>query len=264
MIKLSVITPTFNNINKLKKNIASVSNQTFKNMEHVIVDNISDDGTDKLVEDYRKRVQYPVVYIRERDNGIYNAMNKGVRAAKGEWIHILNSDDCYSSNKILELLISEDICRYDVVASSILVRDGKTNKISSKWVPEYIKEINHYNFPHSGMVIKKKFYKVHGYYNEKYRILSDSMFCMKNLPKADYKIITKPLVVMLNSGVSNKFSFTKIYELIIFNLLYYKGPIRYKIKFIFLNLLRDLFLLFRILRNKFRKLIKLSGYFCIY
>ncbi|MHB8276119.1 MAG: glycosyltransferase [Candidatus Humimicrobiaceae bacterium] len=258
MAQISIVTVTYNNAEKLRANIDSVLSQSFCNIEHIIVDNLSRDDTESLVKEYKNKADYPVIYIREKDNGIYNAMNKGIQASSGVWVHTLNSDDYYYSEKSLSSLNTEDNEGYDVIANAILTKNEKTGSIISKWVPDYNKEINHYNFPHSGMVIKKDFYEKYGYYNEKYRILSDAMYCMKFLPFAKYKIYEEPLVVMLDSGISNKFSFTKSRELMIFTLCYYKGPLKYRIKFIIKNLFMDIKSIFKIFFKKlisFKKLI---------
>jgi len=254
--KISIITPTFNRIKGLLKNIESVSEQTYVNKEHIIIDNLSDDGTQELVEKYMSEVSYHVVYIREQDFGIYSAMNKGIKVARGEWIHILNSDDYYVSGKSLELFFKEDISGFDIIAHPILIRNEKSGKIVSRWDPEYKSDINHYNFPHSGMIIKNNFYKLNSLYKENFKILSDAIFCLENIPKSKYKISKQPLAIMSDSGISNKFSFTRTKELIIFNFKYYKGPFKYKLKFTFLNIKRDLISILKDLKNNKLKRIK--------
>jgi glycosyltransferase involved in cell wall biosynthesis len=249
MIKLSIITPTFNNASVLKENINSVLAQSFKDVEHIIIDSLSNDGTDKLVDDYKKIANYPVIYVREKDNGLYEAINKGIKIARSEWIHILNSDDYYYSNESIKELFKSDIQSFDVITCSIVIKNEKNDKLNSIWVPEYNVKINHYNFPHPGIVIKKSFYDLNGYYNEKFKIISDAIFVMENMSKAKYKIIDSPLVVMAESGISNKLSWTKTYEGIIFNIKYYKGSRKNKIKFIMMDLKRD----FRIFLVKMMK-----------
>lgn len=253
MLKLSIITPTFNNVNGLRKNIDSILSQTFKDLEHIIIDNLSKDDTKNLVEEYKAKANYKVIYIRENDIGIYNAMNKGIKIARGEWIHILNSDDCYATKRTLENFFKEGISFYDIIANSILIKDEKTKKIVSRWDSEYKNDINHYNFPHSGMIIKNDFYRANGLYKENFKIISDAIFCMENIPKAKYKIRRQPFVIMSEEGISNRFSFVRTKELLIFNFRYYKGPFRYKLKFTFLNFKRDLI---SILKNIKKKLIK--------
>lgn len=253
MIKISIVTPTYNNLENLKKNIESVYNQTIKNKEHIIVDNLSSDGTDIFVTEYIKKADYPVIYIRERDSGAYEAMNKGIKVARGKWIHILNSDDYYYSDSSLKILLEEDIEDFDVVSNSIFVKNEEDDGDSSVWIPVFNEKINHYNFPHTGMVIKKSFYEKHGYYNEKYKIISDAIFVLENLPRARYKIMGRPFVVMSNKGISNKLSWTRFYEGISFILFFYKGSVAEKIKYIFIDSKRDFLIFLRLLKKKIEK-----------
>jgi glycosyltransferase len=251
-MKISIITPTLNDLIKLKENIVSIYGQNYKDIEHIIVDSLSDDGTKEFIEEYQKKADYPVIYICEKDKGTYDAMNKGIRASSGEWVHILNTDDRYVSNKSLEFLMNQDITDYDIIANSILVWHEEINSYS-KWIPESKSRIDHYNFPHTGMVIKKKFYESYGLYNENYKIISDAIFCMENIPKAKYKIIKEPLVIMAGSGVSNKLSYLRMREGLIFIWVYYKGSFFEKIKYTFIDTIRDFKILLRIIKNKFKK-----------
>jgi glycosyltransferase involved in cell wall biosynthesis len=227
MIKLSIITPTFNRKEKLVFNLESVKNQTFKFIEHIIVDNMSSDGTDSLIAEYQKKASYPVIYIREADNGVYNAMNKGIIKSQGLWTHILNSDDCYSSSDVLQnLFSSQNIEDYDIIVNPILTGENG----NSLWKPEFNEKINHYRFPHPGLLVKKCFYNKHGYYNEKYKIISDAIWGIKYFPLSRYMILEKPLVTMSDGGISSKISLKNIYEPVICTLFYHKYPIYYKIQ----------------------------------
>lgn len=229
MIRVSIITPTYNRVNKLRLNIKSVLDQQFKDIEHIIVDNLSDDGSEELVKAYIKRADYPVRYIREKDSGLYQAMNKGIKEAEGEWIHILNSDDGYFFSSSLKDIFNLNIAHVDLVACGVMVaRDHKQTYCR----PEYKKEINHYYFPHQGLLIRKKLYELNGYYEERFKIISDAIFAIKNFPKAKYLIIDKPLVVMSSGGLSDEKSFTNLYERILCITFYHKFPILHKIRLI--------------------------------
>ncbi len=103
-MKVSIVTPTWNRAATLKQTIESVESQTLTPFRHVIVDNLSDDKTSDLVCDYKKRAAYDVVHLRERDRGIYDAMNKGTHAAGGEALYFLNDDDRLFAPDSLELL----------------------------------------------------------------------------------------------------------------------------------------------------------------
>ena len=95
--KISIITVVKNNEKFIEKNILSVINQTYKNYEHIIVDGNSSDGTLKIINKYRNKISK---IISEKDDGLYDAMNKGIKNATGDIISILNSDDYYYENAL--------------------------------------------------------------------------------------------------------------------------------------------------------------------
>lgn len=101
MAKITVITPTWNQGEFIKDTIESVVNQTYKDIEYIIVDNCSDDGTKELVESYLEKDDR-IKYLREKDHGQAEAINKGFRIATGDIVCWLNSDDFYYDNKVLE------------------------------------------------------------------------------------------------------------------------------------------------------------------
>jgi glycosyltransferase involved in cell wall biosynthesis len=228
MVKLSIITPTFNRYNQLQNNIKSVSSQSFKEIEHIIVDNMSNDGTDELVIKYQDDAVYPVIYIREPDKGIYEAMNKGLKKASGEWVHILNSDDVYHSFSTLENLFSINYQDFDIIVNPIIVKNEGSNEYF--WTPTYNEKIRHYRFPHTGLIIQNEFYNRFGYYNEKYKIISDAIFINKNLPRAKYIILNEPLIIMSNNGISSNLSSLYYYERFLAITFYHNFPILFKIK----------------------------------
>ena len=100
-MKISIITATYNSEEFIISNLNSVNSQTYENYEHIIVDNKSKDKTLEIVKKNGKRLKI----ISERDDGIYDAFNKGIELASGDIISILNSDDYYSDNKILENIV---------------------------------------------------------------------------------------------------------------------------------------------------------------
>jgi glycosyltransferase involved in cell wall biosynthesis len=257
MTKLSIVTATYNRINELRKNILSVANQSLKDKEHIIVDSLSTDGTDRLINDYIKRADYPVIYIREKDSGPYDAFNKGIKISNGEWVHTLHSDDCYYNNENLETILNGDIKNIDVLACAILIKDiGSFYSENSLWIPTYNDKINHYSFAHTGMIIRKSFYESNGYYNTNFKIISDAIFVIQNMPKAKYFISEIPLVIMDTKGISNKVSFRKTYERLICTIFYYKFSLVYKIKFVFLGFYWDIILLLKLIKNKLKKVLK--------
>lgn len=101
MNKITVITPTWNQAEFIRDTIESVINQTYREIEYFIIDNCSDDGTQEIVEEYCAR-DSRIIYIRERDHGQAQAINKGLRRASGDIVCWLNSDDYYYDEHVLE------------------------------------------------------------------------------------------------------------------------------------------------------------------
>lgn len=98
-MKITVITPTFNQAEFIKDTIESVVNQSYQNIEYIIVDNCSEDGTEEIVRTYMERYPY-IVYIREKDRGQADAINKGFQRATGDIVCWINSDDFYYSDDV--------------------------------------------------------------------------------------------------------------------------------------------------------------------
>lgn len=98
---LSIITINYNNAEGLKKTLASVAAQTVTEFEHVVVDGASTDGSAEIIREYAESAPYPVRWVSEPDKGIYNAMNKGLRMASGDYVQVLNSGDIYASEHVI-------------------------------------------------------------------------------------------------------------------------------------------------------------------
>ena len=103
-MKISIITATYNSGRTLRHTIESVLRQTYQDIEYLIVDGCSKDDTLEIVKDYESKFGDKMRWISEPDNGIYDAMNKGLRMATGDVVGILNSDDFYTSDDIVETI----------------------------------------------------------------------------------------------------------------------------------------------------------------
>jgi len=205
---VSVITVVFNNKDTIESTIKSVLGQTYKNIEYIVVDGGSTDGTVDVIKKYNK---YISKWISEPDNGIYDGMNKGIKMATGQIIGILNSDDVCADNKVIEVVVkaieenSADCCWGDLV----YIDRENTDKIIRYWKSSEFKEGKFkrgWMPPHPTFFVKKYVYEKYGYFNLDFPIAADYELMLRLLEK--YKIrscyIPKVLVKMRTGGKSNR------------------------------------------------------------
>lgn len=112
---VSVVTPCYNSRNTIERTLECIENQTYKNIEYIIVDGASTDGTLKIIEQHKDKLPKNLTVVSEKDNGIYDAMNKGIRLAKGQLIGIVNSDDWYENDTIEQAVKNYGGSQYEVI-----------------------------------------------------------------------------------------------------------------------------------------------------
>lgn len=170
-MKLSIITVNLNNRDGLQKTIDSVISQTFKDFEWIVIDGGSTDGSRELIE---QNADHFAFWVSEPDKGIYNAMNKGVVVAKGEYLLFLNSGDRLVNDLTLDRCFSHD-SNADVVYGDVCLWDG--NELKEKRFPENLSLGFFYNqtLCHNATFIKKSLF-ADGLYDESYKIVSDWAF----------------------------------------------------------------------------------------
>lgn len=110
-MKLCIVTINYNNAEGLRKTLASVAAQTYRDIEHIIVDAASTDGSVEIIKEYEEKIHLThstihIVWTSEKDKGIYDAMNKGIRKATGDYVWILNSGDCAASSDVVERMMN--------------------------------------------------------------------------------------------------------------------------------------------------------------
>lgn len=181
---LSIITINFNNNQGLRKTLDSILSQTSSEFEHVIIDGGSTDGSKELIEEYANRVSYPVNWVSEKDRGIYNAMNKGIKRANGEYIQILNSGDCLASDDVVEKMLkalSEKVLaigKIPILYGNMLkdYGNGKTIKDTCRfenYIPESFLYFYKGTLNHDCAYMRRDLFNKYGYYNEQMKICSD-------------------------------------------------------------------------------------------
>jgi glycosyltransferase involved in cell wall biosynthesis len=214
---LTIITVVYNNVSTLEDAINSIKNQTcFDKIQYIIVDGGSTDGTIELIN---KHKQYIDIFISEKDNGIYDAMNKGLKLATGDVIGILNSDDLYANNSVLHEVLTqfESDTDLDILYGNLVyVKNDNINKIVRFWKskPYYPKFFENGNVPpHPSLFLSAKVYKEAGYFNLQYRLASDYEFMLRIFKKFNFKFkfLPKIFVYMRLGGATNN-SLKNIYK----------------------------------------------------
>lgn len=176
-MKLSIITVNLNNRIGLQKTIDSVIAQTFKDFEWIVIDGGSTDGSKELIEQY---ADYFAYWVSEPDKGIYNAMNKGIKEAKAEYLQFLNSGDWLRDDNVLMDFVKSNFS-VDIVDGDIhLIYDDREMDMSAPEKVDFDFFV-HGTLWHPCAFIKKSLFDKYGCYNEEYRIISDWEFFMKSV-----------------------------------------------------------------------------------
>lgn len=203
MPKLSIITINYNNAEGLKLTIKSVINQNSNDFEYIVIDGESTDNSKAIITHFDANIHG---WISEPDRGVYEAMNKGIKKAKGEYLLFLNSGDyLYAKNSISSFLEKE--FQEDIVIGDLLLKENVTNlKYETKIVPENItaKYLIFDYIPHPSTFIKRSLFKTIGLYNEHNKIVSDWEFFVKSflLFNASYTHFKEIVSVFITDGLS--------------------------------------------------------------
>jgi len=197
-MKVSIITATYNSAATIADSIRSVQQQSYREIEHIIVDAVSNDDTLSIVNE-----MHHGVLISEKDKGIYDAMNKGIALANGEIIGILNSDDYYADDSIIEKVVGLfESTDCDAVYGDLLYVDGDdTSKIKRKWIAgKHSKRSFLFGWmpPHPTFFVKKNIYNQYGVFN--------LQLMLRMIYKQGIKVsyLNEVIVKMRTGGVSNK------------------------------------------------------------
>ena len=164
-MKISIITVCFNSSKTIEKTFQSILNQTYNEIEYIVIDGGSTDSTLDIIKKYKKNI---ASFVSEPDRGLYDAMNKGIKLATGDIVGILNSDDIYTDEKVLE-----NVARFhqnnnvEVSLGNIiqLTNYGKLVRTYSakKWIPEKLKI--GFMPPHPSLFFKRELFDKYGYYH---------------------------------------------------------------------------------------------------
>jgi glycosyltransferase len=206
MMKVTLITPTFNSATTLRDTLDSIQAQDYPSIEHIIVDGGSKDDTMTIA------ATYPHIsrIISEPDNGLYDAMNKGLRAATGNIVGILNSDDFYANNRIISSVVdrlSKTGC--DALYGDLLYVEARdTGKVIRYWKSRPFKPALFYRGwmpPHPTFFVRRTIYEQFGGFNLDFRFSADYELMLRFLFKHRVSVCYLPetMVLMRTGGMSN-------------------------------------------------------------
>ena len=187
----SIITINLNNAAGLEKTINSIVNQTLKNFQYIIIDGGSTDDSLKVIERYKSKIHY---HISEKDSGIYNAMNKGILKASGEYSLFLNSGDHFVNDEVLQSFIDGNYTADIITGGTVVSNHHKSEVVKA---PEKISFYTFYKhtIQHQATFIRTNLFKEIGFYNERLKIVGDWEFFVRAfaLHKATYQ--PSPLII---------------------------------------------------------------------
>lgn len=169
---ISIITINYNNLEGLEKTIQSVISQTFKDFEYVVIDGGSNDGSSAVIQKNKIAIHYS---ISEPDTGIYNAMNKGIKASTGAYLLFLNSGDVLNGDAALADFVSHKDFEGDIIYGDYQFEEGE------KIFPDTLTPLFFIrtSLPHQSTLFKREVFEVMGLYQEHYTIVSDRAFYIK-------------------------------------------------------------------------------------
>jgi glycosyltransferase involved in cell wall biosynthesis len=195
---ISVVTVVRNNAEGIRATIESVVGQRFAGVEYIVIDGASTDGTLEIIREYADRI---TVIISEKDTGIYNAMNKGIRLAKGEYINFMNSGDVFADLSVAEKVSPLLVEKNDIVYGNVIVK--KHGEPLEKPAPDVLKIMHHIPFCHQSTFSKRTLMQQYEF-DEKYKMSADLKFFKQCfLSGRHFAKANIPVCIFNLQGVSN-------------------------------------------------------------
>ena len=211
IVKVSIVTATYNSARTLGDTMKSVLKQTYSDIEYIVVDGLSSDGTQDIIRQHETKFGGRLKWISEKDSGIYDAMNKGIRMATGDIVGILNSDDYFTSDDVIERMVASfENQNIDAVYGDIhFIHDGEPDKIvryysSKPFRPFWLR----FGFmpAHPSFYCRRRVYEKAGLYKTDYAIGSDyeMMVRLFMVHKIRAKYLPIDFVTMRTGGASTR------------------------------------------------------------
>ncbi|MET0117871.1 MAG: glycosyltransferase family 2 protein [Sedimenticola sp.] len=203
---VTIITAVFNNASSVEDSLRSVLSQSYPNIEYIVVDGGSTDGTVDVVRGYQDEIDR---FVSEPDEGIYDALNKGIRMSEGDVIGILHSDDLFCDENVVQDVMDRiTSSEADICFSDLVIVDKSSNKIVRYYMAHYFRR---WLFrcgwmpPHPTCFIKRELYERFGLYTTRFSVAGDFDFLVRVFFGADIKwaYLDRVTVKMHVGGISN-------------------------------------------------------------
>ena len=203
-MKISIITVTYNCEKTLERTMDSVFKQKYSDLEYLIIDGCSSDGTLDIIKKYQSLYPNVIRFISEKDNGLYAAMNKGIRMATGEIIGIINGDDYYTDGALQAVVKLFRESKADIVYSDLIyTKDGKSN-IENPLTGNHERLRERMSVNHPTCFVKRKVYERYGDFDIHFKIAADYELMARFYKKGCcFKKSEKTLAIMEMGGLSS-------------------------------------------------------------
>ena len=204
-MKLTIITINYNNASGLRKTMESVLAQTSREFEYIVIDGASTDGSVEFIQTFKLSSFQTLNYISEPDKGIYNAMNKGIKMAKGEYVHFLNSGDWLVDEKVVADM-SNELPDCDIFVGNVIQvrQDGKKRYCKNN---KKVSLLTFYRgtIQHTSAYIRRSLFDKYGLYDESLKIVSDWKWYLQvaGLHKADVHFTDRYVTYFDMTGISS-------------------------------------------------------------
>ncbi|MFR9166876.1 MAG: glycosyltransferase family 2 protein [Dysgonomonas sp.] len=213
-MKLSIITINLNNSSGLLKTIESVENQTFRDFEFIVIDGGSKDNSVEHIKKYEDKISY---WISEPDKGIYNAMNKGIAKATGEYCYFLNSGDFLIDNSVLERVFQGNTSDSFICGNYLTEENHKLVTHNEYKIRDWkfsLYDIFSGFLAHQAFFIKRTMFEKYGYYDERFKIMSDWKLFFLAIGVDNEKVFYKDVNICVydTQGISSRIGGTVIYD----------------------------------------------------
>ncbi len=211
MPKFSIITINYNDKDGLQKTVGSVVGQTFRDFEFLVIDGNSSDGSKEVIASFADRIDYA---LSEPDKGVYNAMNKGIVAAKGTFVIFMNSGDLFHNESVLERADALIDGQCAIYYGDVIVKKPHSERL--KTYPDQLSFSFFYTAAlcHQATFIRRQLFFDHFLYNEDYKIYSDGEFFLYTICKAGvpYRHIDLTVAIYDFTGISSNPKYEKLHE----------------------------------------------------